>query len=149
MAIKIARRQFIATIGGSALNWPLAAHAQRPIPTVGFLHGGSEAGLGSQATAFRDGLRKGGYIDGQNVNIEYRWADGRFDQLPALAAELVRRPVDVIATIGGDIIAASALPPKAAAKVAAPRVRFGPGADMLPHSISSSAARCPHWVVNG
>ena len=109
MAIKIARRQFIATIGGSALNWPLAAHAQRPIPTVGFLHGGSEAGLGSQATAFRDGLRKGGYIDGQNVNIEYRWADGRFDQLPALAAELVRRPVDVIATIGGDIVAKAAM----------------------------------------
>jgi putative ABC transport system substrate-binding protein len=109
MAIKIARRKFIVTIGGAALAWPLAAGAQQPIPTVGFLHGGSEAGFGQQATAFRDGLRKAGFVEGKNVSIEYRWADGRFDQLSALADELVRRPVNVIVAVGGDIVAKAAM----------------------------------------
>jgi putative ABC transport system substrate-binding protein len=92
----------ILTLVGGALAWPMAAKGQQPVkPVIGFLHGGSSAQYEHLVTAFLQGLKEAGYIEGQNVAIEYRWADGHYERLPALAADLVRRPeVAAIATWG-------------------------------------------------
>jgi putative tryptophan/tyrosine transport system substrate-binding protein len=98
MAIHIRRRELLAALG-SAATWPLAARAQQPaMPVVGFLHVESPEGYRPMVTAFRQGLEESGYVEDQNVTIEYRWAEGRGDQLPAMAADLVRRQVTVIAS---------------------------------------------------
>jgi putative tryptophan/tyrosine transport system substrate-binding protein len=102
------RREFISLLGGAAVAWPMAARAQQPtMPVIGFLHTASHDGSTHLVHALRQGLKETGYVEGENVAIEYRWADNQIDWLPQMAAELVRRRVAVIVTLGG-IRAASA-----------------------------------------
>lgn len=96
------RREFISLLGGAAAAWPLAASAQqKPLPVIGFMHGANAAAFPEQLAVFRQGLQESGFVEGQNVAIEYRWAEGQFNRLPAMAADLVARNVAVIVAVGG------------------------------------------------
>jgi ABC-type uncharacterized transport system substrate-binding protein len=103
------RREFITLLGGAAAAWPIMARAQRPeIPVVAFLNGGSPDGYAPMVAAFHQGLKDTGYVEAQSVRIEYRWADGQYGRLPAMAADLVHRQVAVIVTNSPGMLAAKA-----------------------------------------
>jgi putative ABC transport system substrate-binding protein len=133
------RRDFITATGmlaGAVVAWPLVARAQQPpMPVIGFLNPAPE-GYAPYVAAFRQGLKEAGYVEGQNVAIEYRWAQGQFDRPPALAAELVRQQVAVIAATGGTSSASAAK----AATTTIPIV-FGVAADLVKFGLVASLAR--------
>jgi putative tryptophan/tyrosine transport system substrate-binding protein len=101
------RREFITLVGGAA-SLPLAVQAQQPMPVIGFLHSAFRGPAAHQEAAFLDGLKEAGFVDGRNVRIEYRWAEGHLDRLAALAADLADRRVTAIAALGGDTTALAA-----------------------------------------
>jgi putative ABC transport system substrate-binding protein len=133
----VKRREFIALVGGAAAAWPLAARAQQAaLPVVGFINGGTADAYAPFVAAFHKGLNETGFVDGQNVRVEYHWLEGKYDQLPALMADLVRRRVALIATPASG-------PAARAAKAATSTIPivFSVAQDPVQHGLVASLAR--------
>jgi putative ABC transport system substrate-binding protein len=144
------RRNVLFLVGGAALLWPPDLHAQQKMPEIGFLGGSASPGpFAPLLAAFHQGLSETGYVEGRNVAIEYRWAEGHYDRLPALAADLVARKVDLIAT--GNVasaLAAKSAPRRSQSSLSAPATRSrtawspaSPGRAAISPGSASSPAR--------
>ncbi len=135
------RREFITLLGGGAVAWPLTARAQQQrLPAIGSLHGASQAGNEDFMTAFRQGLKEAGYVEGENVTIEYRWANGSYDRQPSLMNELIDLRVNVIVTWGPTAIRTAKMV-QAAGRGAAIPIVFAAGTDPVADGIVASLNR--------